>query len=161
MNDTLVLEVAGYRIQFDFQPHPQIKEGLNGKIRLVTQQDFEPQELETKEFLLLIADLLRLAIYLEDHMIKLTAHQSSQKYSEAQVFLDDSLAYQIRALNGVVQSDMRGSFSIEVLVKVGFDLKMKKAVYAGIKTTVDAAEVTRFVGQIRELYHNTCAKKGD
>jgi len=152
MNETLTLKTAGYRIDFDFQPHPKIEEGLRGRIRLIATLDFEPHELETKEFLLLINDLLGLATYLEDHISNLMIRQSNQDYAEAYLFLDDSLAYQIRALNGWVGSNMRGSFSIEVLVKVGFDRYMNKAVYAGIKTTVDVVEVTRFIRHIRESF---------
>ena len=152
MNDALMLKAAGYHIYFDFQPHPKIKDGLRGKIRLVTTHDFEPRQLETKEFLFLIADLLRLATYLEDHVTKLIVRQSDQEYAEAHLFLDDSLAYEIRALNGGVRSNMRGGFTIEVWVKVGFDPDMKKGVYAGIKTSVEAAEVTQFIRRIREKY---------
>lgn len=152
MSNGIMLKAAGYRIDFDFQPHPNIEEGLQGKLRLVTTCDFEPREMETEEFLLLIDDLLRLGTYLEDHITKLYVRQNDQEYSEAHLFLDDSLAYEIRALNGWVGSDLQGGFSIEVMVKVGFDLSMKKAVYAGIKTEMDVAEVTRFVRHIREMF---------
>lgn len=152
MNDKLMLHVAGYCINFDFQPHPKIKEGLRGKIRLITTHDFEPRELETKEFLLLIDDLLRLATYLEQHINNLTIRQSDQDYSESHFFFDDSLAYEIRGLNGDVWSNMQDGFSFEMLVKVGFDLTMKRPVYAGIKTSVKVAEVTRFIEQIREKF---------
>ncbi len=154
MDNLIMLKAAGYRIDFDFQPHPNIEEGLQGKLRLVTTCDFEPREMETEVFLLLIDDFLRLGAYLEDHITKLQVRQDDQEYSESHLFLDDSLAYEIRALNGWVGSDMQGGFSIEVLVKVGFDLSMKKAVYAGIKTDVDASEVTRFVRHIREMFSN-------
>lgn len=152
MYEPLILEAAGYQILFDFQPHPRSHDALNGKIRLETTSDFHPRELETKPFMLLISDYLHFADYLETHIEKLIAARPDRSYSEAYVFLDDSLAHMIQALSGDVPSPTRGSFTLQVMPKVGFDQKMRKAVYGGIRTTVYAADVTAFIATIRERY---------
>lgn len=90
-------------------------------------------------------DACRLIRCLEDHVQALLDHERA----ESPVYVPSELGFQIRCLDGDVESRFNGYFTIEVLVNHGIAQQEQRDLYLGFASTVDLVDLNGFIASLK------------
>ena len=93
------------------------------------------------------SDLVRLSCYFMDHAEGL----ANRSLCESPLFVSQELQFQIRALDGDVESMDDGYFTIEVMIKNGSRESSYKPTYFGYSSIIDVAHVKMFCSEIDRI----------
>ncbi len=147
---TCILQAAGYRATFELLSLDE--EGyIHYNLRFLLEPSLGTDALQSTASSIAASDLERLLDYLEEHVSQLVSNPDSEAY----VFSEYELGFQLQALSGGANEDgSAGSFTIRFLVNAG---RVKADapddigtyVYVGAESTISFSQVRRFVSCMR------------
>jgi hypothetical protein len=152
---TCTLQAVGYQAEFELLSLDD--EGyVHYELRFLLEPSLGTVELQSTALTIACRDFERLLVYLEGHI----SHLASNPNSEAQVFLEHELGFQLQAFSGGANDDgSEGSFTIRFLVNVGRAAEdasddIGTSVYVGAESTISFSQVKHFVSCTRSALVN-------
>lgn len=144
MINRCVLETKGYSIVFELKNYNLAVEMVDLVLEFQLNPHIKDFYLRSIPSYITFKDLQRLATYLETHIASLIQNPDSQ----SQFFVDYGLGFQLQALEGDVDLENDGEFSIIVLVDVGEYEKGSSHTYVGGLSVVTVEKTQFFISSI-------------
>jgi hypothetical protein len=141
-----LLETDGYRVSFDLNSGENSKEYVDLVVELTLNKHLGSVAVRSVTTCITISDLWRLTAYFEEHIERLRQDFDSESYA----FVPMELGFQVQALEGEIQQENDGEFSIRFLVNVGEGSKQNHRVYIGGESVVTLKNIRRFIVSLHE-----------
>ena len=144
---TVRLKTDGIVTNFMFGNFETESGSAKVRIDLAMTKEDDDWQMPPVECRLWKSDLERLSRYFGGHIEGLL----NGSLCESPVFVPSELGFQIRALDGDVESKLDGYFSIELMINYGSKGKNHHGLYIGYSSTIDLANVNEFRARIENI----------
>ncbi len=154
MEDILLLETDGFTFSFHVDRRRTDQEYVGMTVLFVLDPTLGSVSLRSEPTSISTKDLQDLVTYFEQHV----AHLQQDAWSDAEMFVNTELGFQLQALAGELLSATEGDFGIRCTVNVVKSDEGRSRVYVGGEANVTVEQVQAFTGSIETLLTHLAPK---
>jgi hypothetical protein len=147
VGNDIILKTEGYEISFELKKKRELTTSLLATVGFSLAPTLGKVEVKAMPMPILLRDLERLTIYLEQHIAKL----QQDHWSESDTFVPLDLQFQLQALAGEVSSPDGGEFALRFMVNVGKLNSESGSVYVGGEAEVTLEQIQDFISSVRRV----------
>ncbi len=154
MEDIILLETDGFTFSFQVDHRRTDQEYVGMTVLFVLDPTLGNVSLQSEATSISTKDLKELARYFEQHI----AHLQQDAWSDAEMFVNTELGFQLQALAGELLSATEGDFGIRCTVNVVKSDEGRSRVYVGGEANVTLKQVQTFTDSIEALLTQLASK---
>lgn len=144
--NNITLELDGARIAMENLRHNPSAKSITFDFTTTFLADTAAR-IPTRDCLMLLTDLARMAAYIRSHVGENAPHT----IAESHVFVTYDMTFELQALAGGLESWADGYFTVRWMFYCGPKDRSSAAFYVGIEGKVDVAEALRWCDALDEL----------
>jgi hypothetical protein len=135
-----ILSVEGFDVVFSLNRFKDSLSIMDVEIEIRPESDLAMNAFRSISSFVAIKDLYRFLGYFEE----ILKHSNSGRRQKLPVYVPLELGFQVQVLEGEMETEEEGYFTIRVMVNLGRNAKHGTHVYAGCEGLVDAARIREF-----------------